>query len=338
MRFVRTSKKKNKAVALISSGLDSLLSAKIVGDLGIHVHGVHFYWQFDTVEKKDLQKKIVTTIRQFRIPMTQIDITNDFIKIVAHPEHGYGSEVNPCIDCRILMLRRAKELMDQINAQFLITGEVIGQRPMTQNKPIIFHIEKVTELKGLILRPLSAQLLPPTFAEEKGLIDREKLYGISGRSRKTQLSLACKWGMTHYSQPAGGCILTDPGYARRLRTFFSNVGKENTTLEDLKLMHYGRHFWPRTELHVVVGRNQQDNQMLKRFQKNRWTFLPKDVKGPLILAKGVKNKEDLRTIAGIAARYCNKIDKLMIQYHGEGNEGAVSPLSISDQILEKWRV
>ena len=332
--------KKIKAVALISSGLDSLLAAKIVKDQGIDVRGVCYFYQFDSLSEKSQRGEIQALFYPLNIPVTVVDTTDAFMPIFLYPDHGYGSGVNPCIDCHLFMFRSAKEMMDNIGARFLVTGEVVGQRPMSQNKHTLFHIDRVSGLKGLILRPLSAKLMPTTLPEEMGWVDRNKLYDFSGRSRKPQIALAGELGIKEFNSPAGGCILTEPNYSRRVKAYFKYRGKDLVSVEVMKLLRYGRHFWPREYLHVVVGRDKNDNQALEAFQSGRWIFEPVNVKGPLVLATGIKDMEDCEIVAKITARYCSvKVDSsIAIHYIGKGNEGNLHVLPFEETLVEEWRV
>jgi len=228
----------------------------------------------------------------------------------------------------------------KIGAQFLVTGEVVGQRPMSQNRSTLLHISKDPELKGIILRPLSAKLLPPTHAEEKGLIDRDRLYDFSGRSRKPQIELARQLGISKYNPPAGGCILTEPNYARRVKAFISHQGKEAITVEELRLLRLGRHFWPNEHLHVIVGRDESDNQQLENFKNSRWVFEAKDQPGPLVLAKGVQGDEDRKITAGILVKYCKGDSRstVNVQFFGNGKTGTFYSKPISESSIESWRV
>ena len=338
---MKSSRSKIKAIALVSTGLDSLLAAKIVKDLGIDVHGVCFLFQFDRLAEKHRSGTIKNLFHPVGIPLDVVDISEDFLPVLLHPQHGYGSGINPCIDCHLFMLQRAAKMMDPIGARFLITGEVVGQRPMSQNKPTLFHIDKVSGLKGLILRPLSAKLLPPTLPEKKGWVNREKLYEISGRSRTQQIDLARRLGITQYNAPAGGCILTDPNFSRRARILFAHRTEKEITVEELKLLRLGRQFWPESHLHVVVGRDEKDNLALEPFRAGRWVFSAADTrKSPLVIAKGVRNKHDLKIIAQITARYCtgDKTSQRRIHYQGDSKEGDITVRPISETKLEKWRV
>lgn len=328
-----------KAVALISSGLDSLLAAKLVRDLGIEVYGVNFYFQFDSLADKVKNGGVQTLLEPFGIPIQSMDVTEDYLPILLNPEHGYGSGVNPCIDCHLFMLKKAKVIMDDIGAHFLVTGEVVGQRPMSQNKPILLHMNKISGLGNIILRPLSAKLLPVTLPEEKGWIDREKLLEIRGRSRKIQLELVKKWGIKRFGTPAGGCVLTDPIFSKRLKKFITNRGKEAVTIEILKLLRYGRHFWVTPELHVIVGRNAEENLILESYRQNRWRFFPLDERGPLVLAQGVENDAEKEVISRITARYSSgeKSNRRII-FKSDTTQGELTVDPILDRDLEAWRV
>ena len=332
---------KIKAIALMSSGLDSLLAAKIVSDLGIDVHGLTFYFQFDKLAEKQESGEVADLVRPLGIPITIIDMTDAFLPILLDPAHGYGSGVNPCIDCHLYMLSRAKEMMDETGARFLVTGEVVGQRPMSQHKPTLFHIDKVSGLKGLILRPLSAKLMPPTIPEQEGWIDRQKLYDISGRSRKRQIDLAGALGITRFNAPAGGCILTEPNFSRRVKAFFAHRGKDAVTVDELKLMRLGRHFWPGATLHVIVGRDKQDNGALEAYKMGRWLFRAADtVKSPTVLATGIEDEVDLSVVAGITAKYTRMSEGglVRIRYERESESGEIWTDPIDDSTLKDWIV
>lgn len=331
---------KVKAIVCLSSGLDSLLSAVIMKRLGIDITGLHCMFRFDPVSQTDKPARIRELIDPFEIPLVLKDTTNDFIKMFLDPEHGYGSEMNPCIDCRLLTLRYARDLMNEIGARFVVTGEVVGQRPMTQNKPTIFHIDKVSGLKGLILRPLCAKVLPPTVPEQEGWVDREKLYDISGRGRKRQIALAGELGLSDYNQPAGGCLLTDPQWSKRAQALMAHRSAEDMTAENIQLLRLGRHFWPGGDLWIIAGRDEADNRVLEQYQEGRWVFHPPDFKGPLVLAEGICDERDRVLAARITARYCkhkeeNQID---IQYKMGNEQGILSVQPFEDRDIEGWRV
>jgi len=331
---------KVKAIVCLSSGLDSLLSAVIMKRLGIDVIGLHCMFRFDPVSQTDKPARIRELIEPFDIPLVVKDTTDDFIKMFLDPDHGYGSEMNPCIDCRLLTLRYARDLMKETDARFVVTGEVVGQRPMTQNKPTIFHIDKISGLKGLILRPLSARLLPVTLPEQKGWVDREKLYDISGRGRKRQIALAEGFGLTDYNQPAGGCILTDPQWAKRAQALLTRRSAESMTADNIQLLRLGRHFWPADHLWIIVGRDEADNRMLEKYQKGHWILHPTDFKGPLVLAEGIRDRRDLNLAARITARYCSRKDNgdFDIHYKINDEQGVLKVPPFEDKDIQDWRV
>ena len=335
-------KKKNiSAVALMSSGLDSLIAAKIVKDQGIDVHGVCFTFQFDNLAKKQATGALEDLLRPHGIPLTVVDVSEEYLSILLDPDHGYGSGVNPCIDCHLFFLRKAKVMMESMGGQFLVTGEVVGQRPMSQTKPTLFHIDKVSGFKGLILRPLSAKIMPPTIPEEKGWVDRGKLYDISGRSRKRQFELVEEMGITEYNDPAGGCILTEPNYSRRVKAFFKHRGKDAVTVEELKLMRHGRHLWPRDGFQVIVGRDEPDNDALEEYRTGRWAFRAADtMKGPLVIVNGIQDDSDVEVAARITAKYTkrNSNTAMRIRFEGDGRDGIIDVVPVVEEDLAAWRV
>src|SRR5574337_754864 len=202
-----------KAIALISGGLDSVLAARIVMDQGFDVVGLYFTSAFSKSYGNEQETHAARVSKAIGIDLRIIDMGQDYIDIVRNPVHGYGKNANPCIDCKIFMLRKAKTVMQEMNSPFVVTGEVLGQRPMSQRRDTLHVIERDSDMRGLILRPLSATLLSPTKAESEGIIEREKLLGISGRSRNVQFQLAERYGISGYSTPAGGCLLTDKNFA-----------------------------------------------------------------------------------------------------------------------------
>ena len=331
--------RKIKAVALVSSGLDSLLSAVLINRLGIEVIGLHCFFRFDPHSDEKRIPSLHRLFEPYGIPITVKDTTDDFLKMFLNPAHGYGSEMNPCIDCRLLTLGYGKAFMEEIGAKFVITGEVVGQRPMTQNKPTLFHIDKVSGLKGLILRPLSATILPSTIPEEEGWVDRKELYGFSGRSRRPQIELASRLGIEDYNQPAGGCLLTDPEWGRRTKMLMKNRDANEISVNSIRLLRLGRHFWPNDHLWVIVGRNEKDNMMLESFADGRWLFEPDQIKGPTAIAENVMDETDREVVSGIVARYCSKCqdDEVSIHYKGT-EEGVCSVKKMAKAKLEKWRV
>ena len=247
-------KKKTRAIAMLSGGLDSALAVKMVLDQGVDVIGVKFSSPFCTCDQggRCFSKEVAESLG---IPYKTIPKGKDYIKIIRNPKHGHGSGINPCIDCRIYILKKAKKLAEEIGAEFIVTGEVLGQRPMSQHSKALKIIEKEAGLEGRILRPLSAKVLPETKPEKAGVVDRTKLESISGRSRKQQLALAEALGIKDYACPAGGCLLTEKAFARKMRDLFAH--KKRVSMNDIMLIKIGRHFRFKTN-RIIVGRNPID--------------------------------------------------------------------------------
>jgi len=301
--------KKTKAVALFSGGLDSILAIKLITRQGIQVTALNFKTLFFGLEKYDPPKS-------FDFDLKFIDISNEYMKILRDPIHGYGKNMNPCIDCHAFMFKKAGEYMSKSNASFIISGEVLGQRPMSQNKGSLRVVEKYSGYPGLILRPLSALRLDETIPEKDGLVDRSQLLGISGRSRKRQIELAAQMGIENYPSPAGGCKLTEPGFSKRLEDLFS---QSNYDLKDMELLRIGRHFRLNQNTKLVVGRNKDENEQINSYFLNGDVIIkPKHVKGPISILKSTDPITEvmIEQACRIAARYCDREndDKLDISY------------------------
>lgn len=251
--------KKIKALLLFSGGLDSLLAYKILEEQRIEVLPIFFKTYFFGPE---IAKK---SAKENGIKLKVINISKEHLEIVKNPKFGYGASMNPCLDCHILMLKKAKEIMEKEKFDFVATGEVLGERPMSQNKKALELVEKESSLSGYLLRPLSAKLLKPTIPEEKGLVNREKLLDIKGRSRKRQIELAKKFKIKWYPSPAGGCILTDLEFGKRLRELLEKY--PNFDGNDVELLKLGRHFCE-GKVKIVIGRNEKENSRLKNLAKN----------------------------------------------------------------------
>lgn len=337
-----------KAVALLSGGLDSTLAMKIIKDQGVEVEALNFKTGLGLTDhrmtlkgKKNYQNAALRAGAQLGIKVRIIDISDEYMEVVINPKHGYGSAINPCIDCRILMLKKAKEYMEKTGGHFVITGEVLRQRPMTQHLGTLRLIEKESGLDRLIVRPLSAKLLPPSIPEEKGWINRDKLYAISGRSRKEQMRLAQMFGITHYPQPAGGgCFLTDENYARKLKDLFVHRDRETLSQEDLDLLKVGRHFRLSDGLKVIVGRDEKENRFLERYRKGKWAFQVIGFEGPLTLAEGEPTPEEITAIARITARYSDGKNEpsVKVRYERDEIKGEVIVSPMDQQTLEGWRI
>ncbi len=317
---------KTKAIGLLSGGLDSTLATKLMIELDIEVIAINFLTPFCTCTRKGCKHEANRVAREFGIEIKIINAGEEYIQIVKNPKYGYGKNMNPCLDCRIFMLKKAKEFMKKEEASFLFTGEVLNQRPMSQRKDLLRLIEKESNLEGLILRPLSAKFLKPTIPEEEGLVDREKMLKIKGRSRKMQISLAEALNVYNYPCPAGGCRLTDFNFAGKIRDSFEY---EEDTILDMHLLKYGRHFRLPGESKLIVGRNERENEMIARLSKEDDLMIEAlDCKGPLaVLRRENYKKADLKIAARICATYC------------DGNPGRLEMgVSTRNQSLKKMTV
>ena len=292
-----------KAISLFSGGLDSILATKLMLEQGVDLEALHFRLAFCCgVDPENGSLDSRQIIKPLGIPLKVIDVSKEMLEIVKHPMHGYGSNMNPCIDCKIFMMRKAKGLMGKVGASFLVTGEVLGERPMSQRKDAMFLIEKRADLQGLILRPLSARLLPPTVPEKEGWVDREKLLNIQGRSRKPQIQLAAHYGIEDYPAPAGGCLLTDPAFARRIKDLMAHQPEFN--LPDVYLLKSGRHFRFSPKVKLVVGRNEIENQKIENLSQPGDRFIRVvHHPGPLSLLRGEAGAGETEKAAAITARY-----------------------------------
>jgi tRNA-specific 2-thiouridylase len=285
-----------KAMGLLSGGLDSILAARLILEQGIEVVGISFVTPFFSSEGAQRAAAALD------IPLKILDITEPHLAMLRQPKHGYGNNMNPCIDCHALMLKEAGRVMEERGGDFLFTGEVLGQRPMSQNKGALRTVERESGYEGLILRPLSAQLLPETIPEQEGKVDREKLLGIKGRSRKEQLALAQRYHITEYLSPAGGCLLTDPIFSRRLRDLF--LHQDLFQIRDLELLKVGRHLRLAPTLKAVVGRHAQDNERILQLVIPEDDFLKVEgYPGPLCIIPYGGTVEDIERTASICVRY-----------------------------------
>ncbi len=289
-----------KAISLFSGGLDSILATRLILGQSIEVEAVNFITVF-----YNCVTEAQSAADELRIKLKVFDVNQDFFKILKNPNYGYGSNLNPCIDCHIFMLRKAGEYMKEVGAQFLVSGEVLGERPMSQNKVSLKIIEKNSGLEGLVLRPLSAKLLEPTIPENEKWINREKLLDIKGRSRKPQIQLAKDFDISNYSSPAGGCLLTDPGFAGRMRDLMEH--KKDFEVNDVELLKTGRHFRLGEKIKLIVGRNEGENdKLLTLAGEGDLYFYPTRAKGPVGIGRGIFDKKQTITALGIIARYCDK--------------------------------
>lgn len=294
---------KKRAISLISGGLDSAVATKLIIDQGIEVIGLHFTSIFASKKDKERGLQAVRTAQELGIGMMTKNKGEDYMEVIKNPRYGYGKNMNPCIDCRIFMLQLTKGLLSEVGASFVVTGEVLGQRPMSQRRNTIELIEKRSGLEGLIVRPLSAKLFPPSIPETEGIIDRERLLDVSGRSRQVQYQFVETHRLSEFGLPGGGCLLTDPIFSIKLKDLIAHDSAYTT--KDVELLTMGRHFRLSPSAKLVVGRNERENKQLGSFRGAPYVFMdPVGFKGPQAVLKADVIDEALLEAAGrIVARY-----------------------------------
>jgi len=295
--------KKAKGIVLYSGGLDSTLALHIMRRVGVEVIALVIRLPFlDIDEGSRAYEVIMKNVKKLNIKIRFVNILDDYLPLLKNPKYGFGSAVNPCIDCKILMLKIAKKVMEEEGADFIVTGDVVDERPFSQRRRVLSIVDREAGVEGLVLRPLSGKLLPPTVPEKAGLIRREDLLDIRGRSRKRQLELARNFGISSFLQPAGGCILTDPAFARR----FNDMRKYNPdfTLKDFLLLKLGRHFRLENDCKIVIGRNENENRkIIELIGGDDIIFNVVGLKGPIGVYLGVLKEDYLKKAASIIASY-----------------------------------
>ena len=341
-----------KAVSLISGGLDSLLATRVILDQGIHVEGINFYTGFcieghtHAIRRQDDQRpkrnRALQVAEQLGIRIHLIDISEPYKNIVLNPRHGYGTNLNPCIDCKCFMVEQALAWMHAHQFDFMITGEVIGQRPMSQRKDTLSIIARHAGAEDVLLRPLCAKHLPPTLPEREGWVDRDRLHHLNGRSRKPQMALAAHYQLNDYAQPAGGCcFLTDASYSAKLADLWEFRGKRDYDLEDILLLKVGRHLRPRPHFKLIVGRDEGENNFLEGYRKRFIHLRTMTHLGPLVLVDGVlQNAEDCELAARLAARFsqgrnAETVEVALTRLNDESVRMSVTPLG-AHEVPESW--
>lgn len=303
-----------KALALISGGLDSMLAARVVQEQGVQVEGVNFFTGFcveghthairKQSQTRPKRNNALWVAEQLGIKLHIVDVVDEYKDVVLNPKHGYGANLNPCLDCKIFMVGKAVEKVRDWGFDFILTGEVVGQRPMSQRKQTMPVISKESGAEGLLLRPLSALNLPATKPELEGWVDRERLYGFSGRSRKPQIALARRLGIQEWAQPAGGCcFLTDANYTVKLQDLWASRQQRQYELDDILLLKVGRHIRPRPHFKLIVAREEGEGNYLNGYRR-MYTYLDSvSHPGPMTLIDGQVDEDDLELAARIVARY-----------------------------------
>jgi tRNA U34 2-thiouridine synthase MnmA/TrmU len=346
-------KPQRKAVALVSGGLDSMLAVRVLQEQGVHVEGINFFTGFcveghtHAIRKKDRAKpkrnNALWCAEQLGIKLHIIDVSEDYKGVVLNPKHGYGANLNPCLDCKGFMVHEALEWMKKHDFDFLITGEVIGQRPMSQRKDTMPVISKESGAGDLLLRPLCAKLLPETKPEREGWVVREQLLDFSGRNRKPQMALAEKFGFTDYAQPAGGCcFLTDANYSSKLADLWKARGEKTYEIDDIVMLKVGRHLRPKPHFKLIIAREEGETNFLRGYRKNYLSLNTVSHSGPISLIDGEANDEDIELAARLVARFSSGRTSELVtvevrQKNGESKNIDVKPLTAED-IPQEWYV
>jgi tRNA U34 2-thiouridine synthase MnmA/TrmU len=330
-----------KAVALFSGGLDSSLAILIILRQGIEVTAVTFLNHFgcNVSDRSSCSANPFPTAEKFGFEVKLFHLSEKFLEIVKNPKFGYGKNMNPCIDCRILMLKEAKELMQMMNADFLITGEVLGQRPMSQRRDTFPLIDKEAGVEGYVLRPLSAKLLKKTIPEQKGIVNRDRLYDFYGRSRKPQMALAREFGLTDYAPPAGGCLLTDPNYSFRLKDLLTHC--KDPGFKDINLLRVGRHFRVSPECKIIVGRNKEENGLLlSTAGVEDYKMKVEGYGSPITVITGKPTNEVLYTAASLCARYSDArhLPEVNVAVFRRNERYYLRVRPATNEILEHYRI
>jgi len=343
-----------KAVALISGGLDSMLATRVILDQGIHVEGINFFTGFcveghthairNRGTSRPPRNNALWTAEQLGIKLHIIDVIEEYKDIVINPKHGYGANINPCLDCKGFMVKKAREWMEANGFDFIITGEVIGQRPMSQRKQLLPIVAAESGAHDRLLRPLCARNLPETLPEREGWVDREKLHNFSGRSRKPQMALAREFDITDYAQPAGGCcFLTDAAYSTKLQDLWRQRGDKRYELDDIMLLKVGRHLRPRPHYKLIIGREDGENRFLEGYRRQYTTLHTSSHNGPLALLDGQHDDDDLLLAARIVARYSQGRDATEVAVEITAKDQrttqtlTVAPFS-ADDIPQGWHI
>ncbi len=342
------------ALSLFSGGLDSILASTLVASLGVRVIAVKFvtpFFDYELLENEAAYKEEV--MEKYGIEVVLQDLSHNYLDLLHNPSHGFGKNFNPCIDCKILMFTRAKAMMAEYDASFLITGEVIGQRPMSQRRDTLRVIERDSDNEGLLLRPLSAKLMNPTVAETEGWIDREKLFNFSGRGRSRQIQLAKDFGITDFPSPAGGCTLADPILSTRIERIYRGefvIQAEEIGITDIRLLLVGRQFLLPDGFWCILGRNEKENIKIEALAEEDDILLHMPERpGPTALLRGAKKRietftdtdETLKRAAALVVRYGKKVvDDPGAEVTVTVGEkvGTITALAIETELCEEWMV
>lgn len=346
--------KQRKAVALISGGLDSMLAAKMVMEQGIHVEGINFYTGFcveghthairNSKKKKLNRNNALWVAETLGIKLHIIDVIEEYKDIVINPKHGYGQNLNPCFDCKGFMIGKARDWLRENAFDFIITGEVKGQRPMSQTGHKMRVVAQMSKTDDILLRPLCAQYFEPTLPEREGWVDRQQLGNVTGRSRKQQMAMAQEWGFDDYAQPAGGCcFLTDKSYSAKLADLWQAQGEKRYEIDDIMLLKVGRHLRPKQHFKLIVCRDEGENNFARGYRKRFTHMICASHTGPLALIDGqIDNDEDKLLAASLVGRFSQGRDADQVTVKMTTTDGVeelvtVAPI-LADDIPQNWYV
>jgi tRNA U34 2-thiouridine synthase MnmA/TrmU len=345
--------RRRKAVALVSGGLDSMLAARVMLEQGIEVEALNFFTGFcveghtHAIRRKDREKpkrnNALWVAEQLGVPLHFVDVVEEYKSVVLAPRHGYGAHLNPCLDCKSFMVGRALDWMHEHSFDFIVTGEVVGQRPKSQRRDLLPIVARESGAHDLLLRPLCAKFLEPTLPEREGWVDREALYGFNGRSRKPQMALARSLGIEDWAQPAGGCcFLTDRYYSAKLRDLWASRGRRDYELDDIMLLKVGRHLRPRPHFKLIVAREEGENRFLEGYRKRFTHLRTLSHAGPLVLVDGELHDGDAEMAARLVARFSQGRDADRVEVeiaHADGPTRLleVAPLA-TDDVRPEWYV
>jgi len=342
---------KKKALALLSGGLDSMLAVRVIQEQGIDVEGLNFFTGF-CVEghthairnnTKPKRNHALWVAEQLGIKLHFMDVVEEYKSVLLSPRHGYGKNINPCLDCKIFMVRKAKTWMDEHGFDFLITGEVVGQRPNSQLKHKLPLVAQQSGADDYLLRPLCAKILPPTRPEREAWVDRERLYAFSGRSRKPQMALAKQFGFSQYAQPAGGCcFLTDAHYAAKLQDLWQARHQRDYSLDDIMLLKVGRHLRPSPNFKLIISREEGESHFMEGYRKQFTHLYPTSCYGPLVLVDGQPADHEWAQAARITARFSQGRNAEQVTVALQHRDGLLETLQViplaPEQILSSWYV
>lgn len=329
-----------RALALFSGGLDSILACRVVAAQGISVQAVKFVTPFFGYELLAREQEYARMVRDsYGIEVVLRDVSESYFTMLRNPAHGYGKNFNPCVDCKILLLAEAKRLMEEFSASFLITGEVIGQRPMSQRRDTLRVIERDSGCTGILLRPLCAKRQEPTCAEREGLVDRELLLDFNGRGRQPQIQLAESFGITDYPRPAGGCVLTEKDQAKRIAWYYARY--PGVRLNDIRLLLFGRHFQLPHGGWLVLGRDEAENARLEALHDpGDYLLHMPERSGPMGVLHDAAHPEDFVAAAGLVVRFGKKMAEASaaatVLFVSRGEERCLTAEPLADELFQGW--